>query len=61
MKNFADMVLSSEMVETAIKSNRISVEEASGSVKEIANKGKEREVNVVGENHARFNQSLHPT
>ena len=58
--NFIDMVISSEMIENAIKSDRISITEAPGSIKKIINKGKEREVNIVGETNARFNQSLHP-
>ena len=60
MKKFADMVISGEMIKNAIKSDRIYVGEASGSVKKTTNKGKEREINVIGENHARFNQSLYP-
>ena len=58
-KNFANMVISKEMIENIIKSDRISFEESSGSIKKIVTKGKKKEVNVVGENRARFNQSLH--
>ena len=55
MKNFTDMVISSEMIKNTINDDRIFIGEASRSVKKIANKGKEREMNTVGENCARFN------
>ena len=60
IKIFANIVILGEIIENTIKSDKISIEEVFASIKKIAKKGKEREVNVVGENCARFNQSLHP-
>ena len=58
-KNFADMVISSEMFENAIENNKISIGETSRFVKKTISKGKEKEVNVIDKNYAKFNQSLH--
>ena len=47
-KKFADLVLSGEMIDAAIKSGRMSVEEIAGwSKKPIAGKKKEGEANAI--------------
>ena len=42
MKNFADMVISGEMIDNAIKSGKISMGESSRSIKKPTSKGKEK-------------------
>ena len=54
MKNFADMVISGEMIDNAIKSGKISIGESSGSIKKPISKGKEKKVNTISYSTAKF-------
>ena len=57
MKIFSDIVMLGEMINSTIKSGKVSIAKSLGSVKKSTNKGKKKEVNTVSESHPRFNQN----
>ena len=59
-KNFFDMVISREMIDNAIKSDKISRRKSSRSTKKLITKDKKNQVNAISKSHAKFIQNPYP-